>query len=224
MSQATRQELIDTHGFDADRIMVTPEVANVTPKSPSNDRIFERLALEGPYVLSVGTIEPRKNQVRLVQAFVQAGAALAEHALVLAGIPGWGQEQVQTAIDNLGVSHRVTLTGKVTNLDLAALYSRADVFAIPSLYEGFGIPLLEAMSFGIPAVAGSTPALAELAGETALLVEPTDTDALAGKLAQLATDKALRERLSTAARQRAAGYSWEETTRLTLQAYRRAAE
>lgn len=224
VSEATKQELIDAHSIEPERIAVTPEAANVTPASPTDDRVFDRFGLEGPYILNVGTVEPRKNQVRLVRAFAGAGSELAGHTLVLAGIPGWGQEQVQAEVDRLQVGHRVVLTGKVTNLDLASLYSRAAVFALPSLYEGFGIPLVEAMSFGIPSLAGATPALAELAGEAALLADPKDVDELSGALVRLATDRALRERLSRAAVERAARYTWAETARLTVAAYERAAQ
>lgn len=223
VSEATRQGIIDGHGVDPDRILVTPEAPNVTPAGPADDDVFKRIGLEGPYVLNVGTVEPRKNQVRLVKAFVDAGPHLAGHTLVLAGIPGWGQEEVEKAIEKLKVTHRVILTGKVTNLELASLYSRAAIFALPSLYEGFGIPLVEAMAFGIPSVAGATPALAELAGDAALLADPRDANALAQALEQLASDEALRTRLSAASTARAARYTWAETARLTLSAYDRAA-
>ncbi|HEX2178838.1 MAG TPA: glycosyltransferase family 1 protein [Actinomycetota bacterium] len=223
VSEATRQQIVDAYSVDPERIVVTPEAPNVTPASPCDPGALGRLGVSGPYILTVGTVEPRKNQVRLVKAFAQAGEPLAGHTLVLAGIPGWGQEQVEAAIDRLRIGHRVVLTGKVTNLDLAALYAGAHVFALPSLYEGFGIPLVEAMSFGVPCVAGSTPALAELAGDAALLCDPADVDGLAAALVSLATDETVRERLSAAARSRAAGYSWAGTARLTIEAYRRAA-
>lgn len=224
VSQATRDELLQSHDIEGSRIVVTPEAPNVTPAGPVDDTLFDRLGLEGPYVLNVGTVEPRKNQVRLVKAFVAAGSDLAGYSLVLAGVPGWGQEEVQAVIEDLGVGHRIVLTGKVNNLELASLYSRASIFALPSLYEGFGIPLVEAMSFGVPSVAGSTPALAELAGDTALLVDALDTDDLAGALVRLAADEGLRERLGQAGRARAGEYTWAETARLTLQAYAAAIE
>jgi glycosyltransferase involved in cell wall biosynthesis len=223
VSEATKQEVVDAYSVDAERIVVTAEAPNVTPASPCDPEAPGRLGVTRPYILTVGTVEPRKNQVGLVKAFAEAGEALAGHTLVLAGIPGWGQEQVEAAIDKLRIGHRVVLTGKVSNLELAALYAGAHGFALPSIYEGFGIPLVEAMSFGLPCVAGSTPALAELAGDAALLCDPADVDALAGALVSLATDDALRGRLTAAARSRAARYSWAETARLTIEAYRRAA-
>jgi len=223
VSEATRQALIDAHDVDPERIVVTPEAPNVTPAGPANDEVFGRLGLEGPYILNVGTVEPRKNQVRLVKAFAAAGDDLAGHTLVLAGVPGWGQEEVEAAVEELRAGHRVILTGKISNLDLASLYSRAHVFALPSLYEGFGIPLVEAMAFGVPSLAGTTPALAELAGNAARLVDPKDVDGLAGELVRLATDDPLRERLAAAGRERAAGYTWARTARLTIDAYQRAA-
>lgn len=223
VSEATKQQIVEMHGVEPERIAVTPEAANVTPDSPTNDAVLDRLGLDGPFVLNVGTVEPRKNQVRLVNAFATAGPELGDHKLVLAGVAGWGQEKVEAAIDALRIGHRVVLTGRVSNLDLASLYRRASVFALPSLYEGFGIPLAEAMAFGIPSVCSTTPALTELAGPAALAVDPSDIDGLAEALVRLATDSNVRERLGAAARKRATGYSWESTARLTLDAYERAA-
>jgi glycosyltransferase involved in cell wall biosynthesis len=223
VSEATKQDIVTAHGTDPERIVVTPEAANVTPASTTDDRIFDRLTLTGPYILNVGTVEPRKNQIRLVKAFASAGKELDDHRLVLAGIPGWGQEQVAGAVEALKVGHRVIFTDKVSNLELASLYSRASIFALPSLYEGFGIPLVEAMSFGIPSVAGSTPALAELGGDATLLVDPKSSEELAEALTRLATDQALRDRLTVASEARAAGYTWSRTARLTRAAYEKAA-
>ncbi len=217
VSEATKQDIIKTYGTDQERIFVTPEAPNVTPESPTDPGVFDRIGLEGKYILNVGTVEPRKNQIRLVEAFAQAD--LQDHTLVLAGIPGWGQEQVEGAVQSLGIGPRVILTGKVSNMELASLYARAHVFALPSLYEGFGIPLVEAMSFGIPTVAGSTPALAELGGDATLLADPSSTEELAAALVRLATDEGLRTRLKEASTARAGRYTWAETARLTLKAY-----
>lgn len=224
VSEATRKELIDRHSVDPDRIIVTPEAPNLTPASIRHDQIFDRIGLTDPYLLCVGTVEPRKNQIRLVKAFAECQGEIKDWGLVIAGSPGWAQEQVADAIESLQLGHRIFLTGKVSGLELASLYSRASVFAFPSLYEGFGIPLLEAFAFGLPSLASTTPALAELAGSAAVLVEPSDTSGMAEALVALATDEGLRERLANEGRERAGRYSWKATADATRLAYERAAQ
>lgn len=224
VSEATKKELVDRHSVEPDRIVVTPEAPNLTPESIRHDEVFDRIGLSDPYILCVGTVEPRKNQLRLVKAFAESQGELKDWSLVIAGSPGWGQDQVADTVESLKLSHRVFLTGKVSGLELASLYSRASVFAFPSIYEGFGIPLVEAFSFGIPSLAGTTPALTELAGSAALLVDPNDTSGIAGGLVALATDQPLRERLADEGRQRAKQYTWKATADATRRAYEKAAQ
>lgn len=223
VSAATRQALIDCYGVDKERVLVTPEAPNVSAGSPRLDTVFQRLGLSEPYVLNVGTVEPRKNQLRLLKAFATGGNGLEEHTLVLAGSGGWGQDEVLEEIERLKISHRVVLTGRVTTPELASLYSRAAVFALPSLYEGFGLPLIEALSFGLPTVTSTTPALEELAGPAAILVDPFDIEGLSRTLGRLAHDEDLRTQLSEAGRGRAARYTWKATAAATRQAYAAAA-
>jgi glycosyltransferase involved in cell wall biosynthesis len=224
VSEATKNELAEREGVDRDRIVVTPEAPNVTPESRRNDAIFDRLGLRAPYILTVGTVEPRKNQSRLVKAFASVAGELSDWSLVIAGIPGWGQEQVAAAVEASQLEHRIYLTGKVTTSELASLYARASIFALVSLYEGFGIPLAEALSFELPSLASATPALAELAGTAALTKEASDTDGIAQGLVALATDDQLRHRLTKEAKERAARLSWKVTAAKTLEAYAKAAE
>ncbi|CAN5873071.1 glycosyltransferase family 1 protein [soil metagenome] len=222
VSQATKDELVDAYRVDPERVVVTPEAPNFTPQSQQDPSILQRLDLEGPFILSVGTIEPRKNQIRLVNAFAEAGSELGGYKLVLAGAPGWGQEQVNDLVEKRRLMTRVVLTGKITGPEMVALYSKASVFALPSLYEGFGLPLIEALNFGIPTLSGSSPALKELGGEAALYVDPTDTSAMSAELVKLASDEPLRSRLAADGRSRAAGYTWERTAAATLRAYSQA--
>lgn len=224
VSESTRTDLVNDHGVDPDRIVVTPEAPNVTPQSQTNEGVFDSLGITEPYILCVGTVEPRKNHKRLVRAFVEAGNALKGWSLVIAGVPGWGQEEVQSEIEARRVGHRVILTGKVSSPELAALYSRAGVFAFPSLYEGFGLPLIEALGFGIPTLAGATPALIELAGPAALTADPLQTSAIAEGLTLLATDETLRARLAQAGRVRAGQFTWAITAETTRAAYHKAVQ
>lgn len=223
VSQATKNDLVESHQIDPDRIVVTRLAPNVTPESPRDDRTLDRLGIAEPYILCVGTVEPRKNHKRLVRAFVEAGTALKGWTLVIAGVPGWGQEELQSEIEARRVGHRVVLTGKVSSLDLASLYSRARIFAFPSLYEGFGLPLIEALGFGIPSLAGATPALIELGGDATLTADPLQPSSIADGLVRLATDETLRATLSDAAKGRAKQFSWEATADATRAAYSSAA-
>jgi glycosyltransferase involved in cell wall biosynthesis len=222
-STATRDEVIERHRLDPARVIVTPLAGAVGPATHRDTRILERLGLTSPFILHVGTIEPRKNQVGLVQAFAAVADALPDHRLVLAGAPGWDAGRAAEAVAGAGLTARVTVTGRVSDPELAALYGAASVFAFPSRYEGFGIPLLEAMAFGIPSVAGDVPALREVAGDAAVLVAPDDIDGLAAALQALAGDDALRARLAAAGPARAAHFSWARTAQATRAAYRMAA-
>jgi glycosyltransferase involved in cell wall biosynthesis len=174
------------------------------------------------FILYVGTIEPRKNQVRLIRAYRQAAPDV-PHALVLAGPDGWGVAEVDAEIARPGPG-RIARTGPLEAGDLDAVYRGADLVAYVSLYEGFGLPVLEAMGRGVAVLASTTPAVAETAGDAALLVDPNDVAAIADGLARLLGDPALRGDLVVKGRARAASSTWAATARATLDAYRRAEE
>lgn len=165
--------------------------------------------LERPYVLFVGTVEPRKNLGRLLEAFSRLGDVHAD--LVLVGPEGWRTDLPDTRARRLGF---------VPQIDLDALYAGASVVAYPSLREGFGLPVLDAMSHGAPVVTSATTSTAEVAGEAALLVDPLDVDAIAGAMQRLLEDRDLADRLGGAARARAAEFTWERTADGVVAAYR----
>ena len=219
VSQATKEELVDAYSVDPERVVVTPEAPNYTPQSLKDPSILQTLDLGGPFILNVGTIEPRKNQRRLVKAFAGARSELDGYKLVLAGAPGWAQEELEALVEKELLTSRVLFTGKISGPQMVALYSSASVFALPSLYEGFGLPLIEALNFGIPSLTGSSPALTELGGPAAVYVDPADVDAMSAALVRLASDEPLRQQLAAAGTQRAAGYTWDRTAAGTLAAY-----
>ncbi len=177
-----------------------------------------------PYVLAVGTVQPRKNYELLVRAF-RAVAQAGPHVLVIAGGRGWLTEGLDAEITRQGVADRVILPGFVDDADLPALYSAADLFVFPSLYEGFGLPLLEAMACGVPVIssdASSLPEVAATGGEpAALLLPPGDEAAWSAAMLRLLTDETARQRLITAGVAQAARFTWQAAARQLAALYER---
>ena len=205
--------------LDPDRIHVTPLAASLPSTDQDVGEVLARLKLPLPYILFVGTLEPRKNLVRLVRAYRRLAGRGAPHGLVLAGPIGWKHAALMAELSKDGPGE-ITLTGALGATDLDAIYRGAAAFAYPSLYEGFGLPVLEAMARGIPCVVSTSSSLPEVAGEAALPVDPRSTAALTEAMEQLTTDPSLADRLRQAGLQRAARFSWEETARRTLDVYK----
>jgi glycosyltransferase involved in cell wall biosynthesis len=180
---------------------------------------------DSPFVLALGTLEARKNLARLVEAFGAVGARHLGLQLLVAGADGPAKPAVEAARAALppGVSSRVRLAGYVDDRTRATLLARAKVFVYPSLYEGFGFPVIEAMAAGTPVVAGNAGAIPEVAGDGALLVEPTDVDAIAGAICQVLDDAGLAEELMRAGRRQAGRYSWRQAADGLIGLYRQAA-
>lgn len=251
-SQATRDDLVRLLHVPAGRVSVVyPGVGpQFRPLPPDvTEPVRRRLGLPDRFVLFVSTIEPRKNLVRLVEAFAALGArswdrgaresgsitaalhskaALAASprplapglALVIAGRKGWLYEPVFEAISRLGLAERVQTLDFVDDSDLPMVYNLADVFAYPSIYEGFGFPPLEALACGTPVVASNRSSLPEALGDAALLVPPDDVGAIAAALAQALGDAALRERLRAAGPGQARQFTWDGAAQQVLELYR----
>jgi glycosyltransferase involved in cell wall biosynthesis len=204
-SEATRRDLLLHYPVQglAGRVHVVPEGRSLDRVEPGP--LPEGLT-PGCFLLAVGTIEPRKNYPRLLQAYRRLKGQGLSQPLVVAGKVGWAYGR---ALDDLRDEPGVMLLGHVDDPTLLALYRSASVLAFPSLYEGFGLPLLEAFAEGLPAVAGASGGLPELAGDAALLVDPLDHHAITDALERAMTDQELRARLSAAGRERAAMYTWE---------------
>ena len=184
--------------------------------------IRKRLGVEDDFLLFVGTLEPRKNLLTLLKAFEQiVGNGSLRLQLVIAGGEGWLMDELFAFTSRATIADRLCLTGYLKDDELCALYSSCKAFIYPSVYEGFGLPPLEAMACGAPVIAGRIPALQETLGSAALLVEPMDVEELAKALAGLLHDESWRHRLGSAGLQQAAKFSWERTARLTLDVYRK---
>jgi glycosyltransferase involved in cell wall biosynthesis len=182
-----------------------------------------RFGVGEKFLLYVGTIEPRKNLLTLVRAFEEILEAR-EPALqlVIAGQRGWMIEDLLKHVKASFAANRIVFTGYLSDDELRALYSSCTLFVYPSLYEGFGLPPLEAMACGAPVIASRIPSLIETIGSAAVLIAPTDVQALTKSIAELLSDSETRADYSSAGLQLAARYSWEQTARLTLQTYKEA--
>lgn len=229
VSEHTKRDLIVHLGLPAERIQVVYN--SVDPKfGPLQDqaelsRVMRKYALpESGYILYVGTLEPRKNLVRLVEAYASVREHSGEHTppLVLAGGRGWLYRDIFATVERLKLQRQVIFTGFIDDDDLPALYNNALFFVYPSLYEGFGIPVLEAMACGVPVIAADVAALPEIVGEAGILIEPTDTPALTQAMLSLLTGTEQRDRLREAGLKQACLFSWDRAARETLEVYERA--
>jgi glycosyltransferase involved in cell wall biosynthesis len=213
-SRAVADEVVEYFEFDEDRVVVTHE--GIAPHffgaGRLSDQALGRMGIPGPFVMALGTIEPRKNLPRLLEAWRRVRADLDGWTLVIAGPRGWGEELPET--------EGVMLLGRVAEETLPGLLAAAEIFCYPSLYEGFGLPPLEAMAAGTPALVGAYPAASEVLGDGAMLADPLDAGALAEGLRVLGGDADARKRLAMRGRARALAFTWEQTGRRTLEAYR----
>jgi glycosyltransferase involved in cell wall biosynthesis len=222
VSATTAADLGERLDVPADRVDVTPLGTDLRPASAEQvAEVRRRLGLDGPYLLGLGTVEPRKDLPTLVRAFTSLAGEL-PHRLVLAGLAGWGTGALAAAVAASGVGDRILVPGYVPEADKAALLTGADVFAYPSRYEGFGLPVLEAMACATPVVTTTGGSLPEVAGDAATLVDPGDDAALAAAIAKLASDPAARQDAAARGLARAAAFTWERCADLTAAAYSRA--
>ncbi len=222
VSATTARDLAEHLGVAAERVDVTPLGTDLVPASDEEVALLRaRIGLDGPYLLGLGTLEPRKDLPTLVRAFATLAAAL-PHTLVLAGLAGWGSDELAEAVAASGAAERIRLTGYVPEQDKAALLSGADLLVYPSRYEGFGLPVLEAMACGTPVVTTTGGSLPEVAGDAALLVPPGDPEQLAAAVLELLGDQAAWADQARRGRARAAAFTWERCADLTATAYRKA--
>ena len=178
------------------------------------------LGLTEPYFLFVGTLEPRKNLTRLLEAFARLPDSLRSRAmLAIAGGKGWGGVDVATIAERFGIGDRVRVLGYVDDSQLATLYTHALFLAMPSLYEGFGLPLLEAMSHGTPVLTSNCASMPEVAGDAGMLVDPCDVDSVAHGLSELLSHDARRNALACLAKTHAASFSWDRAAEDTLRIF-----
>jgi glycosyltransferase involved in cell wall biosynthesis len=231
VSEQSRRDLLELYPVDAGRVSVIPLGVDTAVFRPAGadavDAVRRRYGIDGPYLLSLTGIEPRKNIPALIRAFVSLPEDV-RPLLVLAGpVAPWnpaGWNLVRPVLDRLPprVRERIVVTGYVSEAEKVALLGGAEALVYPSLYEGFGFPVLEAMACGTPVLTSNVSALPETAGDAALLVDPRDEAAIAEGMQRLLVDDALRERLRAAGPARASRFNWDDTARRTADVLGRA--
>ncbi|MCC6178588.1 MAG: glycosyltransferase family 4 protein [Chloroflexi bacterium] len=226
VSHATARDLADLLDAPMERVRVVHNGLDPMLLRPADAaqaaRVRQRYGLERPYVMFLGTFEPRKDIPTLLRAFAAMHKRHPDVLLVLVGRRGWLFEPIFAEIERLGLWPEIRALEGVPRDDLPHLLDGASAFAFPSLYEGFGLPPLEALARGVPTVVSDTSSLPEVVGDAALRHPPGDSDALAEALLRLLEDGRLRARLQAAGPRRAASFSWEQAARETFTVYREA--
>jgi glycosyltransferase involved in cell wall biosynthesis len=221
-SHYTRERVLATCDVEPARVDVVPYgVAPAFTTGRADAGALVRIGVEEPYVLTVGTLQPRKNLAAAVAAFERAAEGV-PHTLVVAGARGWRDDAVVEMLQQRSVSPRIRVLGEVGDDQLVELYRGADCLLFPSLYEGFGFPVLEAMACGTPVVCADRTSLPEVAGDAAVLVDPDDTVAIASALAEVLSSPARRAELADAGLARVREFSWRRCADRTVGVYHRA--
>jgi glycosyltransferase involved in cell wall biosynthesis len=224
-SEATKADIVRHLQINPQRIAVIPWGCDERFQ-PGGDRerfaaVQERYRLPARYLLFVGTLEPRKNLTTLLRAYamLRAEGYSEDLKLVVAGRTGWLYADIFNMVKTLALDEEVIFTGFVDDEDLPDLYRGAHLFVFPSLYEGFGLPILEAMASGVPVITSNTASMPEVAGDAAMLVDPHAAKAIAEGIARVLTEDRLRETLTQKGLARARGFTWDTTARKTLELY-----
>ncbi len=230
VSEFSRQRIAETYGLDPDQIAVTLLAAQKAFQPMNHEASTKKarkvLGIDRPFLLNVGDLHPRKNQIGLIRAFSELIRERSElpHVLVMAGQHTWFAPRVLEAVRNSGVADRIVLTRFVDDETLRLLYNGCDLFVFPSFYEGFGLPVIEAMACGRPVVCSSATALPEVTNGAAVLFEPHSTAQQMRAMRDVLLDRELSERMQRKSLHRSQTFDWNETARRTLDVYSEVAE
>jgi glycosyltransferase involved in cell wall biosynthesis len=223
VSTQSKQDILRYLAPPADRLHIIPY--GVTgrfqpqPRAQARAHVQQRFDLSQPYILYVGALTNRKNIARALEAFALIHSHIPDYQFVLAGPRSWKPTPIEALIQQLCIADRVHWTGPLTDTDLPALYTAAELFIFPSLYEGFGLPVIEAMACGTPVITSSVSSLPEVAGDAALLVDPYNIQSIADAMRQVIENPAVAMDLREKGLQRAGLFTWERAARETLAVY-----
>lgn len=222
-SSSAKEDIVRVLRVPAERVRVVYAAAagefRVIQSAGELNRVRRKYMLEDPFVLAVSTLEPRKNLSRLVKAFEGLRCHGRKERLILAGQLGWRYQPLLRQIEESGLKEAVRLLGYVPSSDLPAIYNLARAVAFPSIYEGFGLPIVEAMACGTPVLTSNLSSMAELGAGAALLVNPFSEEEIRDGLLRVLTEEALREELRSAGLDRAANFSWKRAAEETAEVY-----
>jgi glycosyltransferase involved in cell wall biosynthesis len=225
VSEFSRDAILRAYDIPPDKVRVVPNAANpvfrVIGREKAQLSVRARLGFESPFVFSVGDLQPRKNQIGLIEAFARLLHTHPQlpHHLILTGKETWFTPKVHEAARTSGFADRIHFTGFVSDEELLELYNACDCFVFPSFYEGFGLPILEAMACGRAVACSNTSAMPEVADGAGLLFDPRDAGEITRAMADILLDSELRGRMERLGVQRAAVFSWQKSARTTLDVY-----
>jgi glycosyltransferase involved in cell wall biosynthesis len=226
VSEHAKKEIVKYYPYTQGKVFVTyeahaPQFKEVRDKELIVGEIYRRYKIDSKYILAVGNLQPRKNLVRLIQAFETVQKAQLGFKLVIVGKAQWQSSSVYAAVQNLGLEKDVIFTDYVPDTDLVKLYNAASLFVYPSLYEGFGLPILEAMACGTPVISSNNSSIPEIAGDSAILINPLDTKQMSEAMFAILTRQYLQEELHAKGLRWVAKFSWQKTADETYRVYQK---
>ena len=218
ISNSSKNDIIKAYGVKSEKVTVVypgiKQISSIKQKELSMEDLKEKFGISSHYILFVGTLQPRKNIVKLIQAFSKITKQDIE--LVIVGKKGWQYEEILAAPEKFGIKTKVKFLDSVSDSDLPLIYKKALCFVLPSLYEGFGLPILEAMQYGCPVLTSNVSSLPEAGGDAAVYFNPEDIDEIASKIEDVISDPKLREEMIKKGYNQIKKFSWEKTARETL--------
>lgn len=218
ISESSKNDIINEYKVKPNKVSVVPlGIRDVNVSKMNKNEFIEKYNLKNPYVLFVGTLQPRKNIIKLVEAFSKIDNKYLD--LVIVGRRGWDFEKILNSPKEFGVSNRVKFLENVTNEDLPLFYKHAEIFVLPSLYEGFGLPILEAMQYGCPVITSSVSSLPEAGGDAALYFDPNDANEIAEKIEKVINNSKLKEEMVKKGHEQVKKFSWEKSANEVLEVF-----
>jgi len=221
ISESSKKDILEEFDIPESKILIVSPSYSIKPSNLNIEDINCKYDINSSYILYVGNLEPRKNIPRLIEAFAELKKLPSfNHKLVIAGGKGWMYNEIFEIIDKLNISSDIVFTGFVSDSEKTALYKYADLFVFPSLYEGFGIPILESMAMGTPVVCSDSSSMPEAGGDAAFYVDPLDVESIANGIKTVISDNDLRQSMINKGYEQIKKFSWDESVRKLKELYK----